>query len=55
MGKSLCKLVGKKVLKSDPGAYVKLVSKPQFMCLNCGRVANRKKNLCEPENIKKIR
>ncbi len=54
MGKSLCKLAGKKILKDDPSAYIDLVSKPKFICLNCGRVANSKKNLCKPENMKKL-
>lgn len=25
-----------------------LVRKPKFMCFNCGRVADREKNLCNP-------
>jgi hypothetical protein len=54
MGKSLCKLVNKKILKDEPGAYVDLVSKPQFICLKCGRVAKIKKNLCNPEGFKNI-
>lgn len=54
MAKSLCKLVGKKILKKDPAAYLELVSKPRFVCLNCGRVANSKKNLCNPENMKNL-
>jgi hypothetical protein len=53
MAKSLCKLVEKKILKENPAAYINLVSKPRFVCLNCGRVANSKKNLCKPENMKK--
>lgn len=54
MAKSLCKLVGKKILKEDPAAYIDLVSNPKFVCLNCGRVANSKKNLCKPDNMKKL-
>jgi hypothetical protein len=54
MAKSLCKLVGNKILKKDPAAYIDLVSKPRFVCLNCGRVANSKKNLCKPENMKNL-
>ncbi len=54
MGQSLCKLVGKKILKENPAAYIDLVSKPKLVCLNCGRVANSKKNLCKPENMKKL-
>jgi len=25
-----------------------LLDKPRFICKNCGRVANRKENLCRP-------
>lgn len=25
-----------------------LASKPKFICFNCGRVASKKKNLCNP-------
>lgn len=28
-----------------------LASDPQFICFNCGRVANSKKNLCNPMPI----
>ena len=55
MGKCLCKLIDKKVLKDDPGAYADLISKPRFVCLKCGRAANHKKRLCDPEGLKKIR
>ncbi len=55
MTKSLCKLIGKKILKEDPAAYIDLVSKPRFVCFNCGRVADSKKNLCKPENMNKLR
>ena len=52
MGKNLCKLIEKKILKDDPGVYMDLVSQPRFLCLKCGRLANRKKFLCEPKNFK---
>jgi hypothetical protein len=25
-----------------------LISRPRFLCFNCGRAANSKKNLCNP-------
>lgn len=49
--KSLCKLVGKKILKKDLNAYKGLINSPQFVCTNCGRAANDKKNLCAPQKI----
>lgn len=49
MGKELCKQ--KKTLKSDFAGYVLLVQQPRFVCLKCGRAANKKKNLCNPQKI----
>jgi hypothetical protein len=46
----LCKL--KKSLKGDLPSYVLLVNQPRFVCANCGRVANKKKNLCEPRRMR---
>lgn len=50
-GKSLCKLVKDKILKKDLATYLVLVNDPKFVCKNCGRVANSKKNLCNPAKI----
>lgn len=51
MGKTLCDL--KDLLKHDPKAYSKLISKPTHMCKKCGRVANSKKLLCKSKRLKK--
>lgn len=49
MGNELCKL--KKSLKGDLPSYILLVNQPRFVCLSCGRVANKKKNLCAPQRL----
>lgn len=49
MSKSLCKLHD--VLTKDIEAYVVLVDRPRYACTDCGRVANDKKNLCEPKRL----
>ena len=49
MSKTLCTL--KRELKKDMPTYVLLVNQPRFVCTACGRVANKKKNLCEPEKM----
>ena len=50
MAKTLCEL--KKLLKSDFTAYKKLVSDATHVCTKCGRTANDKKLLCNPERLK---
>ncbi|GAB4582016.1 MAG: hypothetical protein Fur0022_47680 [Anaerolineales bacterium] len=51
MSKELCKL--KKSLRYDISEYLLLVTKPRFVCTNCGRVANEKKSVCSPQKISK--
>jgi len=34
---------------------VDIVKNPNYMCMNCGRVAAAKENLCNPELIDNIR
>jgi hypothetical protein len=49
MSKTLCER--KKDLKHDLESYMQLVTPARFVCSNCGRCANKKKYLCEPERI----
>ena len=30
---------------------LEVINKPKFYCQHCGRVANKKKYLCEPERL----
>lgn len=50
---SICKW-GKKGVGENMETLVTLVNKPKYLCKNCGRSANNKKNLCEPVSFKKI-
>ena len=43
----LCVLVSKKKIDE----IKELVKKPQFICFNCGRVADSEKNLCNPVSL----
>jgi len=49
MAKTLCKR--KKAMEKDPAAYAKLIDRPRFLCKECGRVANKKKYVCEPQKL----
>jgi hypothetical protein len=44
----LCILVGKGMLEE----VKKMVQDPQYICFNCGRVADCEKNLCNPMPLK---
>jgi len=45
----LCVLVSKKKFEEIRA----LVREPQFICFNCGRVADSDKNLCNPMSLNK--
>jgi hypothetical protein len=47
VAKSLCKWT-KTEYRSEEKKLRKLVSKPKFVCRNCGRAARTKKALCNP-------
>jgi hypothetical protein len=49
--KHLCYLNNLGFQNSNPKEYKELVRNPQFMCKNCGRVAESDKNLCKPEKL----
>ncbi len=45
--KKLCDLAKKDLSKKDLDSYRELVNGPRYLCKKCGRLANRKKNLCK--------
>jgi hypothetical protein len=49
--KHLCYLVNLGVQQRDLKMYKKLVTEPQYVCKQCGRVANKATNLCKPVKL----
>ena len=49
----LCKVVKSVSLKKQLDDYKKLVSKPNYVCEKCGRVAQNKESLCHPVLLEK--
>ncbi len=49
--KTLCELEKQGIIKKEFKAYKTLVRDGKFVCANCGRVAGRKKNLCEAKRL----
>lgn len=52
MAKTLCDWDKTDRLK-NLADYADIVRKPKFMCETCGRVARKKKNLCDPHKLPK--
>ena len=50
MNKALCKL-GKKGIEQNLEEIVRIVSKPSFLCIKCGRSASSKKYLCKAVSL----
>jgi len=50
---SFCKIT-EAVIDKQVKTYTKLVSNPKYICDKCYRLANKKRNLCHPEQIKNI-
>ena len=44
----LCYLVNIGFMRSNPKEFKTLVKDAQYVCKNCGRVANNRDNLCNP-------
>jgi len=51
MNKSLCELEKQGFVVTNLKEYKKLVRYGKWVCQDCGRVARRKKNLCNPKRL----
>ncbi len=51
MGKKLCERVNAGQLDNKLDKYLKKVGEPEYICLKCGRVAEKKESLCKPGDI----
>jgi len=51
LNKTLCKLERSGYLVDNFKIYKKLVRYGKYVCKDCGRVARKKKNLCNPKRL----
>lgn len=51
LNKTLCKLERSGYLVDDFKIYKKLVRYGKYVCKDCGRVARKKTNLCNPKRL----
>ena len=51
LDKSLCDLEKQGFVETNFKDYKKLVRYGRYVCADCGRVARKKKNLCNPKNL----
>ncbi len=49
--KKLCKLVQEGQLSKKIKKYIDKVESPEYICLKCGRVAEKKSVLCKPKSF----
>ncbi len=50
MVKKLCKLA-KEDIKTNEKEWIKLTSRPKYLCTKCGRVAKDEKYLCKSKKM----
>ncbi|HPJ56310.1 MAG TPA: hypothetical protein PLK81_01520 [Kiritimatiellia bacterium] len=50
----LCRL-GRKEIRENPDAIADAVAAPTHFCARCARASNRKKRLCKPVKIARVR
>lgn len=51
LDKKLCDLENEGYVVNNFKDYRKLVRHGEYVCISCGRVGRRKKNLCDPERL----
>jgi hypothetical protein len=51
MAKTLCSYKHKSIIKNDFKKYRDLVYPGKYVCKNCGRVAKKEDNLCDPKHL----
>ena len=51
MSKEMCKMVKDGFHIKKTKQFIKLVDKPKYFCKSCGRVAQKKGNLCKPAEL----
>ena len=51
INKSLCELERQGFVVTNFKDYRKLVRHGEFLCQDCGRVARKKRNLCNPKRL----
>ncbi len=49
----LCYLVNLGAQQRETKMYTKLVREHKYLCKQCGRVANKARNLCKPVKLEK--
>jgi hypothetical protein len=53
MAKTLCDIKHREYIKSKFDTYRDLIHPGKYVCKNCGRVAVKKKYLCNPKKLYK--